>query len=97
MSFSLQFTATSPRSAREQLQKASAPNGVKALVELALAGMWPRPAPSASPSRTNTESASTASSQPCFIGVRVDCWGHMAYSERDRSWLERFNVEPLYE
>lgn len=96
MSFSMQFTATSLQSAHDQLRKASAPIGVKSLAELALAKMpWPRPAHSARPS--SSDGAGTAGSNaPRFIGVRVESYGHIDDGS-DRSWIERFVVEPLFE
>jgi hypothetical protein len=96
MSFSMSFTATSPRSAADQLRESQVPLGVKVLVELALAGVpWPTPmqrTPLADGARTS------AGYRPArLVAVRVESFGHMAEGDGGRSSIDRFVVEPLFE
>jgi hypothetical protein len=105
MSFSFNFTAGSVASARAKLANEYAPASVKALVELALAGIR-EPAPVAMVRTTEAAKASAAgcaqSGQtvsalpPRFIGVMVEAWGHID-EHGGTSMIQKFEVRPLFD
>ncbi|HEX4041075.1 MAG TPA: hypothetical protein VHY10_05190 [Xanthobacteraceae bacterium] len=98
MSFSMGFTATSPRSAADQLRESQAPLGVKVLVELALAGVpWPRPTPMQGTPLADGARTSVGYRPARLVAVRVESSGHMAEGDGGRSSIDRFVVEPLFE
>lgn len=102
MSFSIQFAATSDYSARQKLAQASAPAAVKALIELALAGLrWPQQASESKSVDHSTGSglaSGGASRLPVLVAVCVETSGHIEEgSASQRSYLNSFAVQPLYE
>lgn len=101
MSFSMSFAATSAHGAHQKLREASAPAAVKALVELALAGLrWPQQATQGEGAGSMNDKAiasSGSSRKPTLVAVYVETYGHLEEGGSDRSWIDRFVVQPLYE
>jgi hypothetical protein len=111
MSFSVSFFARDVNSARTKLHDASAPAGVKALIELALAGIplqshggsGAGSAGIASQARTSdaakeagTGSNSPSPRSPRLCGILVETHGHID-EHGARSNLGTFRVEPYYD
>jgi hypothetical protein len=100
MSFIFSFCATSLYGARSKLSEQHAPAAVKALVELALAGIR-EPVPStqgasAGRGEGNARQAEPSQRPPRFVGVFVEAWGCIDTSG-GKSSMDRFVVQPLYE
>ena len=99
MSFSFSFFASSLWSARQKLKETNAPTTVQALVEIAIAGIR-EPAPAtqagASTNAASTGKGETNTRHPRFAGVFVEAFGHID-ADGQKSWLERFVVQPMYE
>ena len=110
MSFTISFFARDAYAARSKLQNAYAPAAVKALVELALAGI---PADSVTPnsgagvsggtsaadgakSQANGPANATAIPRRRLCGIRVETSGHID-EHGERSWINSFRVEPCYD
>lgn len=108
MSFSVSFFARDVQSAQSKLRDAYAPAAVKALVELALAGI-----PAASQPQYNGGIVSqqgigsdaakvevavnrTVPRQPKLCGVLVETHGHIDENGQ-RSGINTFRVEPYYD
>lgn len=107
MSFSVSFFARDVHTARSKLQAAFAPAAVKALVELALAGIPSQPRPNSGAgslvsqsgvSETKQASAGNSPSprEPRLCGILVETSGHID-EHGDRSGLSGFRVEPYYD
>ena len=103
MSFYVSFFASSVQSARGKLREAYAPEGVKALIELAIASVPQERAvtgagqASASAASTNiASSANRATPAPKGLaGIRVETSGHID-EYGGRSYIDRLTVEPFY-
>jgi hypothetical protein len=104
MSFCITFTARTIHSARQKLHEAYAPACVKALIEKALDAIRePSPANCATAeARQETAKQGAAIStaprrQPEFCGVLVEAWGHIDDTGIDKSWIDCFVVQPLFD
>ena len=103
MSFSFSFTARSVASARSKLREQYAPEGLKALIELALAGIREpvQPAFTRSQETSGVSQAANAAKaeaprQSPLVGIFVEAWGHID-DGGGRSNIDRFLVQPLYD
>lgn len=109
MSFSVSFFARDVHTARSKLREAHAPAAVKALVELAIAGIPPQTPPnsgtggSGSVTQSGASEAKQASTgnspsprQPRLCGILVETSGHIDENGA-RSGLSGFRVEPYYD
>jgi hypothetical protein len=104
MSFSVSFFARTPDAARSKLQDAHAPAAVKALVELALAGIPSSAVPStsgvgqasSSEGANRSSNASPSIRPPRLCGILVETHGHIDEGG-SRSNLSLFRVEPYYD
>lgn len=105
MSFSFNFTAGSVASARAKLAAEYAPAAVKAVVELALAGIR-EPAPAVMTRTTEavksaaagvaSAGAASASTSPRLVGVLVEAYGHID-EHGGCSQIMKFEVRPLFD
>lgn len=107
MSFSVSFFARDVHSARSKLHEARAPEGVKALIELALASIPPQNQTSAGAGSVGVSQARTSDSAkeisnagqpkvPRLCGILVETHGHIDESG-GRSNIGAFRVEPFYD
>lgn len=106
MSFRMSFTARSVASAKAKLEAEYAPAAVKAVIEKALDALPPAAVPpvnqeeraSQTASHGSTSAVSSAKRKPEFIGVLVECWGHIGDpGDHCRSSIDRFVVQPLFD
>jgi hypothetical protein len=100
MSFSIAFTARSVSSAKSKLQEAYAPATVKALIEKALDALPPAAIPPVhqASQATNHSGQAEAKRKPEFVGVLVECWGHIGDpGDHGKSYIDRFVVQPLFD
>lgn len=103
MSFSFSFTARNVASARSKLRDQYAPEGVKALIELALAGIrepvqlaFTRSQETAGGNPTGNATKTEAPRHSPLMGIFVEAWGHIDEGG-GRSNIDRFLVQPLYD
>ncbi|QQO30748.1 hypothetical protein JJC00_18870 [Bradyrhizobium diazoefficiens] len=109
MSFSVSFFARDVHTARSKLREAFAPAAVKALVELAIAGIPPQTQPNGGAVSSGAANQSGASEvkqastgntpsprQPRLCGILVEASGHID-EHGARSGLSGFRVEPYYD
>lgn len=108
MSYSFSFFARDVHAARRKLDEVHAPAGVKALVELALAGIGPRPLQSAGATQAGSSRdaaektlAETRANQPTprvpqLAGIHVESHGHIdEYGQG--SGIGTLKVQPFYD
>lgn len=105
MSFSVSFFARDVHTARAKLHEAVAPAGVKALIELAIAGVSGTPqhnelagAGSSSPSSSGSTGHSPSRATPAaprLGGILVETHGHID-ENGGRSTIGEFRVHPYW-
>lgn len=104
MSFNISFFARDVHTARTKLSEVHAPAAVKAVIELAIAGIPPQPpAPRADAMTLSDASKEMAGAgnrptprPPRLAGILVETHGHIDESG-SRSNIGLFRVEPYYD
>ena len=104
MSFYISFFARDVYSAQAKLREAYAPTAVKALIELAIASV-PHESSGGAGSAGNVatgtgaqlnKTPSNAPARPRLAGILVETSGHID-DQGQRSWIDKFRVEPYYD
>lgn len=104
MSFSISFFARDVHSAQTKLRDCYAPASVKAVVELALAGIPQQPQISVGAGSSSSAGASDSARganqatprKPQLCGILVETHGHID-EHGGRSGINSFRVEPYYD